>query len=126
MKKFLSLLLLVILSLSCCAAFAEELPAVGDTVKSLKDGFYRHPFEYGFTGHCIAYGSPEAELNEEYVVASPAGLYNNKMEVASFYNYLKVYATQFSDHFLNESEVVVQHHIWHFSNNFNGWRINSN
>ena len=125
-KKAFAALLLVIMALSFCSAFAESQPQIGDTLKSLADGHLRHPFEQGYTGFCIAWPSPDACADEEYIVVSPENLYNtSNKHVADFYNYLKVYATQFSDHFLNTADYSydVQHLIWHFSNDFTGWRV---
>lgn len=124
-RKSLAALLLVFMALSFSSAFAENLPQIGDTITSLKDGYVRHPFDNGYTGFCISYRTPDAVKDDIYEVVSPDGILNTaNRNVADFIDYLKIYATQYSDNFLSEdNNLVVQHIAWHFSNDFTGWRI---
>ena len=124
-RKSLAVLLLVFMALAFSSAFAENLPQIGDTITSLKDGHVRHPFDNGYTGFCISYGTPDAVKDDIYEVVSPDGILNTaNRNVADFIDYLKIYATQYSDNFLSEdNNLVVQFIAWHFSNGFTNWRV---
>lgn len=124
-RKSLAALLLVFMAFAFSSAFAENLPQIGDTTISLKDGYVRHPFDNGYTGFCISYMTPDAVKDDIYEVVSPDGILNTaNRNVADFIDCLKVYATQYSDNFLSEdNNLVVQHTAWHFSNDFTGWRV---
>lgn len=124
-RKSLAVLLLVFMAFAFSSAFAENLPQIGDTTISLKDGYVRHPFDNGYTGFCISYGTPDAVKDDIYEVVSPDGILNTaNRNVTDFIDYLKIYATQYSDNFLSEAnDIVVQFIAWHFSNDFTGWRI---
>jgi len=116
-KRIIACLLLACLLLFSCAAFAY-----GETAKAMDSGYLRLPFDNGYNGFCIAHHAPQADMDDVYLVCSTDKAVNN-MSGENIANYLKVFATQFSDIFLGDN-VYAQQYIWHFSDDFNGWRIN--
>lgn len=87
------------------------------------DGHFRLPFENGYHGFCIAYRTPDAVEGDTYLVY-PTDRAINRNSGENIANYLKVFATQFSDIFLDDN-VRAQHYVWHFSDDFSGWRVDS-
>lgn len=125
--KFLFLTVLFLLSISIVYAGDNSTiynPSVinesrvdisNDTVTALEDGHYNTSFSDGSRGYCLEYGELEAiEGDSFYKVAT---------DYYTCSNYLKVYFTQYTSHALSD-KVVCQHMIWHFSDGFDGWRLN--
>ena len=116
MKNRIVFAWLMICMLLTCTAFAD-----GETTKAMDDGYYRLPFENGYYGFGIAYGTPNAEKDDIYRIY-PTDQAINSYTGENIGNYLKVFATQYPDIFLDDG-IRAQHYIWHFSDDFMGWRI---
>ena len=75
-----------------------------EEVLAREDGHVNITFDNGYNGYCINYGEHEAKTGQEYSV------------------YLKVYFVDYYDDAMR-NDIVTQHTIWHFTDDFNGWRI---
>lgn len=140
MKKILSLVLLAVLLVSICgfAVLADEYPDCehyGQAVTALEDGYINIPFSNGYRGFCICYGLPEAEADDTFTV-DDMGLAINSTTGANISHYLKyMFTHHFNDYFTLDSDnltyavtdiIATQHTIWHFSDDFTGWRLDMN
>lgn len=92
-----------------------------DLVKSSEDGHFNISFDDGYNGYCINYGQEEAKANDTFKVKDTGYAVNNQTG-KSVGNYLKVYFYDYYEHAM-KNEIVTQHTIWHFTDNFNGWRL---
>ena len=119
--RILSLCLIALLLLLPGAVFAEGGDRVGDETYAMEDGYIRLPFGNGYYGFCIAYGTPEADKDDIYTVYDTSAAINWNTG-AGIGNKLKVMATQYPE-ILMWDDIVAQHYIWHFSDEFSGWRV---
>ena len=132
MKK----LLIIILLLFCIIGYAyggentsnyDDAPIIINedhtkTVTALEDGHLNTSFSNNHKGYCVEYTEQEAHKGDQFLPVHTSHIRNNRTgEDVS--QYLKRY---FIDHY-NETQkdpVVTQHTIWHFTDDFEGWRIN--
>ena len=128
------ILLLALFSLAAVAGGDNSTiytpPVINESVKNispdkmtaLEDGHFNTSFSDGYNGYCLEYGEHEASKGDEYYVVDTNHAVNNhnKEDVS---NYLKVYFTIYNKEAMKD-KVVTQHMIWHFTDNFNGWRVN--
>ena len=92
-----------------------------DTVYALEDGHFNTSFSDGGNGYCLEYGEQEAEEGDRfYVVNTSYAMSNNNEDVS---DYLKTYFIRYYNHAMRD-KIVAQHMIWHFTDGFDGWRLN--
>ena len=129
MKKPLFTILLVIFAITSCLNFvsAENETEIlrnsesEEEVLATKDGHLNITFDNGYNGYCIEYGEHEAQIGQEYSVENTSYA-TNKNTGESVGNYLKVYFVDYYEDAMRD-DIVTQHTIWHFTDDFNGWRI---
>lgn len=101
----------------------NKLSADSGTKKVLasEDGHYNISFSDGYNGYCINYMQEEAVTGDEFSVKNTSAAVNNK-NGEDIGNYLKTF---FYNHYNTamEDKIKTQHIIWHFSDDFNGWRV---
>ena len=93
-----------------------------DKVYALEDGHFNTSFSDGFYGYCVEYGETEAVKGDMFLVDGTDSI-RNSVTGKECGDYLKVY---FVDYYgdAQRDKIVTQHMIWHFTDNFNGWRLN--
>lgn len=93
-----------------------------DKVYALEDGHFNTSFSDGFYGYCVEYGETEAVKGDMFLVDGTDSI-RNSVTGKECGDYLKVY---FIDYYgdAQKDKIVTQHMIWHFTDNFNGWRLN--
>ena len=92
-----------------------------EEVLAREDGHVNITFDNGYNGYCINYGEHEAKTGQEYSVKDTTYA-TNKNSGESVGNYLKTYFVDYYDDAIR-NDIVTQHTIWHFTDDFNGWRI---
>ena len=92
-----------------------------EEVLASEDGHVNITFDNGYNGYCINYGEHEAKTGQEYSVKDTTYA-TNKNSGESVGNYLKTYFVDYYDDAIR-NDIVTQHTIWHFTDDFNGWRI---
>ena len=92
-----------------------------EEVLAREDGHVNITFDNGYNGYCINYGEHEAKTGQEYSVQDTTYA-TNKNSGESVGNYLKVYFVDYYDDAMRNA-IVTQHTIWHFTDDFSGWRI---
>jgi hypothetical protein len=102
----------------------EIISRSGEEVKANEEGNFNISFDDGYNGYCIDYGYEHAQTGDAFTPADTSHVIN-KQTGEDVGNYLKVY---FVDYFEDamRNEIVTQHTIWHFTDNFNGWRLDYN
>lgn len=86
------------------------------------DGHFNIPFSDGSYGYCLEYMEEEAVKGDVFIVANTSYAVNNRTgEDVS--NLLKVYFIDYGG-YKDTDSVRVQHMIWHFTDDFDGWRVN--
>lgn len=101
----------------------EEIESrIEEEVKSTENGHFNITFDDGYSGYCINYGDHEATIGDTFNVKDTSHAINNNngKEVG---NYIKIYFVDYYEHAMKD-EIVTQHTIWHFTDDFNGWRLN--
>ena len=91
-------------------------------VKASETGHVNITFDNGYNGYCINYGDHEAKEGDSFSVENTSHAVN-KQTGDDVGNYLKVYFVEHYDKAMKD-EIVTQHTIWHFTDDFNGWRLN--
>ena len=86
-----------------------------DVVIAEEDGHFNINFSDGYKGYCLEYGEKEATKGDNFYVSV--------MPNDNVSNYLKTYFVEYYDYAM-EDKIVTQHMIWHFTDGFNGWRVN--
>lgn len=89
-------------------------------VFALEDGHLNTSFSDGSKGYCVEYGEKEAEKNDIFYKVNSDYLNNDGEYIG---NYLKLYFVEYTSHAFSD-DIVCQHMIWHFTDGFNGWRVN--
>ena len=91
-------------------------------VYALEDGHFNTSFTGGFNGYCLEYGEIEAVKGDSFVIGDSKYM-RNTVTGEECGDYLKVY---FIDYYSTamKDKIVTQHMIWHFTDDFNGWRLN--
>lgn len=129
MKKPLITILIVIFAIMTClnSASAENETEIlrnseaEEEVLAREDGHVNITFDNGYNGYCINYGEHEAKIGYEYNVEDTSYA-TNKNTGESVGNYLKVYFVDYYEDAMRD-DIVTQHTIWHFTDDFSGWRI---
>ena len=92
------------------------------TVTALEDGHLNTSFSNNYNGYCVEYTEQEAKKGDVFYVADTSHIKNNQTNKDAS-QYIKRY---FIDYY-NEAQkdtIVTQHMIWHFTDDFHGWRLN--
>lgn len=128
MKKPLFTILMIIFAVTACMDFASAETETdilkngkSEEVLATEEGNFNITFDNGYNGYCINYGDHEAKIGSEYSVENTSYA-TNKNTGESVGNYLKVYFVDYYDDAMR-NEIVTQHTIWHFTDDFNGWRL---
>ncbi|WP_405306711.1 hypothetical protein [Methanobrevibacter sp.] len=129
MKKPLITILMIIFAITTCLNFVSAENETNilrsseseEEVRASEDGHVNISFENGYNGYCINYGEHEAKVGQEYSVKDTTYA-TNKNSGESVGNYLKTYFVDYYEDAMRD-EIVTQHTIWHFTDDFNGWRI---
>ena len=99
----------------------ESKNKIDNTVKARQEGNFNISFDDGYNGYCINYGKNHALIGDSFTVTDTSHATNNKTG-ESIGNYLKVFFIDYYEEAMR-NEIVTQHTIWHFSDDFNGWRL---
>lgn len=92
-----------------------------EIVYAESDGHFNIPLSDGSKGYCLEYMEKEAMKGDPFIVANTSYAINNQTgEDVS--NLLKVYFIDYDGY--KADPVVAQHMIWHFTDDFDGWRVN--
>ena len=129
MKKPLITILIIIFAIMTSLNFVSaeneteilRNSASEEEVLAREDGHVNITFDNGYNGYCINYGEHEAKTGYEYNVEDTSYA-TNKNTGESVGNCLKVYFVDYYEDAMRD-EIVTQHTIWHFTDDFNGWRI---
>ena len=129
MKKPLFTILMILFAITTCMDFASAETETNilknsqsEEVLATEEGNLNISFDNGYHGYCINYGNHEAKIGSEYSVENTSYA-TNKNTGESVGNYLKVYFVDYYDDAMRD-EIVTQHTIWHFTDDFYGWRLN--
>lgn len=93
-----------------------------EVVVALEDGHFNIPFSDGSNGYCLEYGEHEAAFGDSFIVANTSYMINNNNNTPVG-NYLKAYFVYYYPETV-KNPIITQHTIWHFTDDFNGWRVN--
>ena len=128
MKKPLFTILMILFAITTCMDFASAETETNilknsqsEEVLATEEGNLNISFDNGYHGYCINYGDHEAKIGSEYSVENTSYA-TNKNTGESVGNYLKVYFVDYYDDAMRD-EIVTQHTIWHFTDDFYGWRL---
>ena len=102
----------------------SEEERTGDIVGASEDGHFNISFDDGYSGYCINYGKPEATEGDKFTVQDTSEAVNHKSK-ESISNELKTFFVEYFDVAM-EDKIKTQHIIWHFSDDFTGWRVDPN
>ena len=93
-----------------------------DKVVALEDGHFNTSFSDGSNGYCLEYGEQEASKDDIFYKVDTSYA-RNSLDNERVGNYIKLFFVEYTDYALSDS-VRTQHYIWHFTDDFNGWRLN--
>jgi len=102
----------------------NEEDRTGDIVSASENGNYNISFDDGYNGYCINYGDHEASEGHTFTVQDTSEAVNHYSK-KSIGNELKTLFVDYYDIAMQDS-IKTQHIIWHFSNDFAGWRVDPN
>ena len=100
----------------------RDLPTYDTVVEATEDGHFNITFDNGYNGYCLEYGEKDASKGDRFIVADTSYAIDNENK-ESVANYLKTYFVDYYDEAMKD-KVVTQHMIWHFTDGFDGWRVN--
>lgn len=130
MKKLLLIILLFILISSVNAG--ENITTYDDSPVILneydnvtfaeEDGHLDTKFSNDYKGYCIEYTEQEAKIGDKFYITNTTKAIN-KQSNEDVSKYLKTYFVDYYDE-TQKDKIVTQHTIWHFTNDFDGWRLN--
>lgn len=95
-----------------------------DTVSASEDGHFNISFDDGYSGYCINYGQKEAQKGDDFTQKDTSHAVNNN-NGDSVGNELKTFFVDYYDIAMKD-KIKTQHIIWHFTDGFNGWRVDPN
>ena len=128
MKKPLFTILMILFAITTCMDFTSAETETNilknsqsEEVLATEEGNLNISFDNGYHGYCINYGDHEAKIGSKYNVENTSYA-TNKNTGESVGNYLKVYFVDYYDDAMRD-EIVTQHTIWHFTDDFYGWRL---
>ena len=93
-------------------------------VSASEEGNFNISFNDGYNGYCINYGNHEAQKGQNFTVQDTSYAINQESG-QSVGNELKTFFVDYYDVAMTD-KIVTQHVIWHFTNNFSGWRVDPN
>ena len=93
-------------------------------VSASEEGNFNISFNDGYNGYCINYGNHEAQKGHNFTVQDTSYAINQESG-QSVGNELKTFFVDYYDVAMTD-KIVTQHVIWHFTNNFSGWRVDPN
>lgn len=100
----------------------EEIESrIDEEVKSSENGHVNIRFDDDYNGYCINYGSHEAAAGDTFTVKNTSYAVN-RYSGEDVGNCLKVYFVDYYENAMKD-DIVTQHTIWHFTDDFNGWRL---
>lgn len=91
----------------------------GQVVEATESGNFNITFSNDYNGYCLEYGEHDATTGDKFIVANSTDYEINK----SVSNCLKTFFVDFYDEAMKD-KIVTQHTIWHFTDGFDGWRLN--
>lgn len=91
----------------------------GQVVEATESGNFNITFSNNYNGYCLEYGEHDATVGDKFIVANSTDYEINK----SVSNCLKTFFVDFYDEAM-KNKIVTQHTIWHFTDGFDGWRLN--
>mgnify|MGYP006873000105 CR=1 FL=1 len=105
----------------------DDMPIILDddfdeTTIALEDGHLNIMFSNDYNGYCVEYMEQEARKGDKFYITNTSHIKNNNSQ-KDVGQYLKRYFIDYYNETQN-NEIVTQHTIWHFTDDFNGWRIN--
>ena len=128
MKKPLFTILMILFAITTCMDFASAETEINilknsqsEEVLATEEGNLNISFDNGYHGYCINYGDHEAKIGSKYNVENTSYA-TNKNTGESVGNYLKVYFVDYYEDAMRD-DIVTQHTIWHFTDDFYGWRL---
>jgi hypothetical protein len=136
LKKAFIMILIIILSVTSSINFVtaqneteisiantkdENIGRNSEKVECLESGCINISFEDGYRGYCINYGKHEAEIGDSFSPENTSYA-TNRNTGEDVGNCLKTFFVEYYDHAMKD-EIVTQHTIWHFTDDFNGWRL---
>ena len=92
-----------------------------EIVSANEGGNFNISFNNGYNGYCIDYGDHEAQEGQNFTVQDTSYAINHE-NGQSVGNELKTFFVDYYDIAMKD-KIVTQHVIWHFTNNFSGWRV---
>ena len=98
------------------------VPVSDDVVYAEEDGHLNTSLSDGSKGYCLEYGEHEASTGDMFYKVDTSYAVNN-INNERVGDYLKTYFLRYYD-FAMRDNIVTQHMIWHFTDNFDGWRVN--
>ena len=99
----------------------SEEDRTGDLVSASEDGHFNISFNDGYSGYCIEYREEEAVEGSNFTVQD-TDLAINRINGKSVGNELKTFFVDYYDVAM-EDKIKTQHIIWHFTDEFTGWRV---
>ena len=121
LKKKIIFTLIIILAIVTSVDFISAQNE-SEYVKASQTGHFNITFDNGYNGYCIDYGDNEAKEGDTFSVENTSYAVNKKSG-EDVGNYLKVYFVEYYNEAMKD-KIVTQHTIWHFTDDFNGWRLN--
>ena len=86
-----------------------------------EEGNFNISFNDGYNGYCIDYGKHDAKPGDSFTAEDTSNIIN-KNTGENVGNYLKTYFVEYYEDAMRD-KIVTQHTIWHFTDDFNGWRL---
>lgn len=127
MKKLLIIIIILLCCIGYCYGGSNETYYNNDNIINIYDydeviyaeetGHFNIQFTEDYKGYCYEYMEEEATKGDKFYATNTSYLDEN------ITNCLKIYFTDYYDE-TQKDKIVTQHTIWHFTDNFDGWRIN--
>lgn len=99
----------------------SEEDRTGDLVSASEDGHFNISFNDGYNGYCIEYREEEAVEGSNFTVQD-TDMAINRINGQSVGNELKTFFVDYYDIAMDD-KIKTQHIIWHFTDDFTGWRV---
>ena len=93
-----------------------------NTTIALESGDSNISFSNNMTGYCVEYTEQEAKKGDVFYVADTSHIKNNQTNKDAS-QYIKRYFIEYYNE-TQKDTIVTQHMIWHFTDDFHGWRLN--
>ena len=132
MKQYFFIILLFFCVIGCVSGGEntttyDDAPIILDndlneTTVALEDGHLNTSFSNNYNGYCVEYTEQEAKKGDVFYVVNTSHIKNNQTNKDAS-QYLKRYFIEYHNE-TQKDNIVTQHMIWHFTDDFNGWRLN--